>query len=154
MTLKLACLEQYLKLASSMLGVSFKFRFTMANSSASTPNTDNHAANPRGCSITHKSHQNSLLLDKTEDPFPVTFKPVMLQQIQYHEPSYPAAPCRPAPALAPEESQPPDCLRYRTPGHWAAAHIAKKKTLLSVAFFTGSLHKAEYNFNQQRLNAV
>ena len=31
---------------------------------------------------------------------------------------------------------------------------AKKKTLLSVAFLTGCLHKAEYNFNQQRLNAV
>ena len=60
------------------------------------------------------------------------------------EPSYPAvAPCRPAPALRPEKSQPPDCLRYRTPAHWAAARIAKKKTLLSVAVLTGSLHKAE-----------
>ena len=68
---------------------------------------------------------------------------MILQQIQYQEPSYPAVPRRPAPALTPEESQPPDCLRYRTPGHWGAAHIAKKKTLLSVAFLTGSLHKAE-----------
>ena len=58
-------------------------------------------------------------------------------------PSTRCPPRRPAPALTPEESQPPDCLRYRTPGHWAAAHIAKKKTLLSVAFLTGSLHKAE-----------
>ena len=56
-------------------------------------------------------------------------------------PCYPRG--RPAPALRPEEGQPPDCLRYRTPGHWAAAHIAKKKTLLSVALLTGCLHKAE-----------
>ena len=59
-------------------------------------------------------------------------------------PCYPRG--RPAPAFTPEEGQPPDCLRYRTPGHWAAAHIAKKKTLLSVAFLTGSqhnFHKAE-----------
>ena len=89
MTLKLASL-QYLKLASSMLGVSFKFKFTMAKSSASTPNTILQPTQKAVPSLTSPTKTAPLGQEniQTEDLCHVISEPVILQQIQYYVPYF------------------------------------------------------------------